>query len=420
MTRTRPVVRAAALLVLAGAAASSAQDASAPKPRYGDTPEDLVPHRQAGEPYKRLFTEPPTFRGPGAEIPEPAGLDAVRIGVLAPLTGEDTAVGERMQNGIALAIEEANAAGGFREGMPFRTIVRDENLAWGAAGNAAVDMVFDDGVWALLGALEDSASHILTRVVLKLETPMVNTAGTDPTLTEHAIPWLVRMRPDDRQTCYALANRVFRTDRRERVAVFRANDRYARAGIGEFTDAARRLRHPVLIEERFETKDKAWDAQIARIRDVHPDAIVVWGRATTAGRAVKALRDAGLTQPVYGPERLADEAFVAAAGAAAEGVTCTYPFDPRRKDAAWTEFVARYRTRFGADPDPFASYAYDGTRYLLQAIRDAGLNRVRIRERLFAQEKWEGVTGTVRFDSTRNDVVPSLIGRVEHGKFVLE
>jgi branched-chain amino acid transport system substrate-binding protein len=420
MTRTPSAVRAAALLVLAGAAASSAQDTAAPKQHYGDTPEELVPHRQAGEPYRRLFTEPPTFRGPGADLPEPKGLDAVRIGVLAPLTGEDSAAGERMQNGIALAIDEANAAGGFRPGVPFRTIVRDENLAWGAAGNAAVDMVYEDGVWALLGALEDGASHILTRVVLKLETPMVNTAGTDPTLTEHAIPWLVRMRPDDRQTCYALAKRIFVTEHRERVAVFRANDRYARAGIGEFSDAARRLRHPVLLEERFESKDTSWDAQIGRIRDVRPDAIVVWGRAATAGRAVKALRAAGLTQPVYGPERLADEAFVAAAGDAAEGVICTYPFDPRRADTAWTEFAARYRTRFGRDPDPFASYAYDGTRYLLQAIRDAGLNRVRIRERLFAHETWDGVTGTVRFDTTRNDVVPSLIGRVEHGKFVIE
>lgn len=420
MTKTPSAVRSAALLVLAGAAVGSAQDAVPAKPRYGDTPEELVPHRQAGEPYQRLFTEPPTFRGPGAELPEPEGLDAVRLGVLAPLTGEDAEAGERMQNGIALAIEEANAAGGWRAGVPFRTIVRDENLAWGAAGNAAVDMVFEDGVWALLGALEDSASHILTRVVLKLETPMVNTAGTDPTLTEHAIPWLVRMRPDDRQTCYALAKRIFSTDRRERVAVFRANDRYARAGIGEFTDAARRLRHPVLIEERFETKDKSWEPQIARIRDVRPDAIVVWGRAPTAGRAVKALRAAGLTQPVYGPERLAEEAFVAAAGEAAEGVTCTYPFDPRRTDPAWTGFVERYRARFGSAPDPFASYAYDGTRYLLEAIRDAGLNRVRIRERLFARETWNGVTGTARFDATRNVVLPPLFGRVEHGRFVLE
>src|SRR6185503_7829574 len=109
---------------------------------YGGTPSELVPHRDAGEPCRRFFATPPEFRGPGRETPEPAGLDSVRIGVIAPLTGEDQPRGERLLEGIALAIDEGNAAGGFREGMPFRTLVRDENLTWGAAGNAAVDLVY--------------------------------------------------------------------------------------------------------------------------------------------------------------------------------------------------------------------------------------------------------------------------------------
>jgi branched-chain amino acid transport system substrate-binding protein len=416
MTRGGAVLRAAALFVVAGAAATWAQDSS----RYGATPEELVPHRQAGEPHARYFTEPLEFRGPGRELPDPEGLDEVRIGVIAPLTGEDVALGARMQEGIALAIDEANAAGGMRPGLPFRTIVKDENLAWGAAGDAAVKLVHDDGVWAFLGAFEDSASHVLTRVILKLETPMVNTAGTDPTLTEHMIPWLVRVRPDDRQTCYALARRVVQTDGHERIAVFRANDRYARAGIGEFTDALRRLGRPVLLEERFEAKDTAWPSQIERLRGVKPDAIVVWGRAATVGRAVKALRDAGLTQPVYGPERLADPAFAAAAGAAAEGVVFTYPYDTRRKDAEWTSFVERFRARFGRDPDPFAAYAYDGARDLVAAIREAGLNRVKIRERLFGHQGAAFVTGPARFDLTHNNVLPPLFGHVHEGQAVLE
>jgi branched-chain amino acid transport system substrate-binding protein len=414
---TPSLVRTAALFVLAGAAVVVAQDA--PR-RYGDTPEELLPHRQFGEPYTRLFIDAPTFRGPHGSAADIEKLGAVTIGVVAPLTGEDVDAGRRMQDGIALAIEEANAAGGFRPGMPFRTLVRDENLTWGAAGDAARDLVLDEHAVALLGGLEDAASHVMTRIVLKLEAPMVNTAGTDPTLTEHNIPWLVRMRPDDRQTCYALARRIFQTDRRERVVVFRANDRYARAGIGEFNDAARRLRHPVVLEERYAAGETAWDAQIGRIRQARPDAIVVWSRAPIAGRVVRALRAAGLTQPIYGPERLAEDAFVAEAGGAAEGAVATYPFDPRRDDPTWTAFVARFHARFGREPDPVASYAYDGARYVVQAIREAGLDRAAIRDRLFAQPTYDGVTGVARFDTTHNNVAPALFGRIEHGKFVLE
>jgi branched-chain amino acid transport system substrate-binding protein len=420
VTRAGAVLRAAAVFVLAGAVATSAQDGSPAAGRYGGTPEELVPHRGFGEPARRFFTEAPAFRGPGVYAGDAVGKDAVRIGVIAPLTGADVDLGRRMQDGIALAVEEANRAGGFGQGVPFAVSVRDENKSWGAAGDAAVDLVTNEGVVALVGAFEDGASHVMTRVILKLEVPMVNTAGTDPTLTEHMIPWLVRMRPDDRQTCYALARRIFRDDGHERVVVFRANDRYARAGIAEFNDAARRLRHPVLLEERYVASETSWPGQIERIRAARPDAIVVWSRAAAAGRVVRALREAGLRQPIYGPERLADEAFVREAGDAAEGVVCTYPFDTRRADPAWTSFVARFRARFGHDPDPVAAYAYDGMTYLAQAVREAGLDRAKIRDRLFAHTTFAGVTGVARFDTTHNNVVPPLFGHVEHGKFILE
>jgi branched-chain amino acid transport system substrate-binding protein len=410
MSRATVALRVAALFVVAGAAIGVAQD------RYGDTPTELAPHRGAGEPYRRFFTTAPVFRGPH----EVSAKATATIGVIAPLTGEDVARGARMLDGVSLAVEEANAAGGFREGVPFKTLVRDENLTWGAAGNAAVDLVYDEGAVALIGAMEDSASHVLTRVILKLEVPLMNTAGTDPTLTEHNIPWLIRMRPDDRQTSYALAKRLVETDKRKRIAVFRANDRYARAGIGELVDAVRRLHSPVLLEERFDPKDPSWDAQIERLRGVQPDAIVVWGRAVTTGRAVKALRAAGLSQPIYGPERLAEDAFVDAAGDAAEGAVFAYPFDPRHAGPRWAEFVARFHARFGRDPDPTSGYAYDGTRFLLASIREAGLDRAAVRERLFAPATYDGVTGTVRFDATRNNLAPAVLGHVEHGHAVLE
>jgi branched-chain amino acid transport system substrate-binding protein len=414
----RAVLRATAVFVLAGAVATSAQDAA--PARYGATPEELVPHRGFGEPARRFFAEAPAFRGPGVFAGDAARGASVRIGVIAPLSGDDVELGRRMLDGVALALDDANAAGGFRPGVPFVVNVRDENKSWGAAGDAAVDLVTNEGVVALIGALEDGASHVMTRVILKLEVPMVNTAGTDPTLTEHMIPWLVRTRPDDRQTCYALARRIFQEDRHERVVVFRSNDRYARAGIGEFNDAARRLRHPVLLEERYLASETSWPAQIERIRAAKPDAIVVWSRAATAGRVVRALREAGLRQPVYGPERLADEAFVREAGDAAEGVVCTYPFDTRRTDAAWVSFAARFRARFGREPEPFAAYAYDGVTYLVQAVREAGVDRAKVRDRLFALATYAGVTGVARFDTTRNNVVAPVFGHVEHGKFVLD
>lgn len=407
-------------LALATQPPSAAQTAGETESRYGETPEELVPFRGAGEPYAVFFTEPPQFRGPGREVPGPAHPESVPLGVLIPVEGIDQVLGRRMRNGVELAIAEANRTGGFRDGIPFVPVYRDESQAWGASANAAVELAFEHGVWGLVGALEDNASHVMSRLLLKIEMPVVNTNGSDPTLTEHLVPWMLRMRPDDRRNGYRLAHKIFVKDARQRVAVFRANDRYARMGIREFTDAARRLHRPIELEVRFQNHDSSWNAQIDRIRSVDPDAVVLWGRAEPAGRVLAAMRAAGLTQPIYGPDRLHDPLFLAAAGAAAEGIVVTYPFDPARSDGRWNDFRSRYREAYGEEPDATAAYAYDGTDFLMSAIREAGLNRVLIRDRLFSYERFDGVTGEIRFDATQNNVSPVVLCRVRDGVFVLD
>lgn len=415
-----PAIAAALFLVAPSQGARALAGDDEEPPAYGETPEDLVPFRGAGEPARRFFREAPVFRGPGRDAPEPKDVREVRIGLVAPYEGAEKHLGDRMRNGTVLAVEEANRSGGFREGVPFAIVERDEARAWAAAADALVDLAFAERVWGVVGALDDASSHVMTRVVLKTEVPIVNTAGPDPTLTEHMVPWVVRVRPDDRRTCYRLAKKVFVEDGRRRVAVFRANDRYARMGIREFTDAARRLGHPVAVEVRYTAAETSFERQIEHLRAARPDAIVMWGRADASGRALAALRAAGLTQPVYGPDRLADPVFVRAAGAAADGVVVTYPFDPGADRPAWRAFDAAYRSRFGEAPDAFAAYAYDGTRYLLDAIRTAGLNRPRILDALWARASIDGVTGPVRFDATHNNVSPVVVGRMAGGRFRAE
>jgi branched-chain amino acid transport system substrate-binding protein len=388
---------------------------------YGGTPDTLRPYRGVGEPARRFFVDPPSFRGPGRDDPPPEGLESVAIGLIAPVHGTDAVAGRAMRNAAQLALDEANANGGFGDAkLPFALHVREEGATWGAAGDAAVDLVYEEGAWGLLGGYEDTNSHVLTRVLLKVEVPNLNPTGVDPTITEHNIPWLLRVRPDDRQTSYRLAKRVFEKDGRKRVVMFRANSRYGRTGTGEFKDAARRLHKPVLLETRYVTGDDDWSSRMERIKLVKPDAIVVWGRAGPTGAAVRALRDAGIDCALYGPDRIVAPEFLKEAGDAAEGFVFTYPMDPRSRADAWVRFRDRYRERFGEEADATASYTYDATRLLVDAIRKAGLNRARIRDALYEVRTYDGVSGTIRFDPTQNNITPVILGHVEKGRFVFD
>lgn len=423
------IVTASALVALAaaGLAQEDREDPKAP-PRsgpvrrelYAGTPGEIAPYRGL-EPHRWLFVEKPEFRGPGREEADPEGLASAVIGLVTPRSGPDGPVGRWIEAAVRLAIDDANAEGGYGDAkLPFALAVRDEGAQWGQAGDAMVDLVEQDGAWAVMGAYEDANSHVMTRVVLKAQVPNVNTCGPDPTLTEHNVPWVLRNRPDDRQAAYRLVRKIYAEDGRKRVVLFRANDRYGRTGVKEFTDAARRLGHPVALETRYLADESDFAARIERIKASKPDAIVFWGRPAPTAAALRAVRAAGIGVPCYGPDRLADPRFLAAAGAAAEGFVFTFPFDPSRCGERWERFRKAFVDRTGEEPYADAAYAYDGARMIVAAMRRAGLNRPRILDALFEKPEVDGVTGKAPFDLvTGNNMGRMVLGRVEGGRFVI-
>lgn len=412
---------AAATLALASclAPAGLAAGPQAPwPPRYGNASADLVPFRRV-VPYERFFLAPQPFLGPGREE-TPAPAQTLRIGVLAPAPASaDGPRGVMMRHGIDLAVEEANASRGKGE-PPFELVVREDAPLWGSAANIMVDLATRDAVIAVIGTIDSNATHVALRVGLKAELMIVNTGSPDPTVTETNIPWILRTWPDDRQHGYRLARLVLKERGFRRIVVFRANDRYGRTGIRIFNDSVRRLGFPVVQEMRFLPGATAFGTQVERLKAARPDAVVFWGEGADVGRAAAALRAAGIKAPFFGPDRLLDPAYLREAGAAAEGTTITVPISPGRTDRVWKSFEARFSSRWKVAPDPYAAYAYDGTRILIDAIRKVGANRFRVRDALYAVKTWEGVAGTLRFDPTANNLAPLHIVRVKGGAFVPE
>jgi len=202
------------------------------------------------------------------------------------------------------------------------------------------------------------------------------------------------------------------------VAVLRSSDRYGRFGIKEFRDAARRLQRPLAIEVLFEPGNDDFGAEVERIVASEVEAVVLWASARDAARIVQQARDHGLDVPIFGTDRLVSDEFLERAGADAEGIEATTWMLPGRTDRAWVEFAARYRQRYGADPDTWAAYAYDAAVLTIGAIRTAGLNHARIMDALGGIERYQGVAGPMSFDATWNNIAAPLMVRVVNGRFV--
>ena len=436
---------AVALCILAGSAvncvaqrtcACGAHPPGPPKDRvvtpYAGEPAELSPYAKFAAPYDLNYTHPNLYMGAGRDVPEPTNLTEIRIGFFGPVAPNPESVfGERMLHGAQLAIEEANAGGGYG-GKPFRlmqhndydnwqakTVYGDDRptdpTIWGSASNEVVKMVYDDQDWAIFGSISSESTHIALRVALRAEIPIVNSASTDPTIPETYIPWYFTDLQDDRVQSLTLARNIFTELGLKRVALLRINNRYGRFGVPKFRDAARRLGHPVVIEQKYFAGDKDFSKQLHVIQSSRVDAIVLWADQAQAAAILKQMRAAGMKQRVFGAYRTLGTELLAQAGDAAEGFEAVFPYDPTRSDPRWVEFNKRFEARFNQPPEQFASLAYDAMNMLLDSICKAGLNRARIHDALGNIDQYDGVTGHMVFDPNLKNVAPMYLGTVHNG-----
>ncbi|MBZ5581113.1 MAG: ABC transporter substrate-binding protein, partial [Acidobacteriia bacterium] len=220
---------------------------------YTGAPDDLRPFSRFTPPYYENYQDLVEYNGAARDVPDPdlKDLSEIRIGFIGPLYDHpDQVLGNRMLHGASMAIDEANAAGGYC-GKPFKLMLHNDSAIWGAASNEIVKMVYDEKVWAMFGSISGDTTHIALRVTLKAETPLINSASTDPTIPETIIPWYFTDLQDDRLQGYTLARHIYTESGLKRVAILRVNDRYGRFGVLKFRDASRRLGHPVVIEQKF-------------------------------------------------------------------------------------------------------------------------------------------------------------------------
>ena len=399
---------------------------------YAGEPDDLKPYSKFAAPYDNNYTHPNIYLGAARDIPEPKNLKEIRIGFFGPIEhNSESVLGLRMLHGAQMAVDEANAAGGYG-GKPFKLMLHNdynnwqkgavygndrstEPTIWGSPSDEAVKMIYDEKVWAIFGSISSESTHIALRVALRAELPVVSSANTDPTVPETTIPWYFGTMQDDREQYLTLARRMYTQLGLKRVAVLRSSSRYGRFGLGKFLDASRRLGHPVVMEQIFQPGDTDYSRQLRVIRSSRADAVLLVGDELEAATILKQMRAAGMKQRAFGAFRTLGDTLLKEAGDSAEGFEAVYPYDPMRQDPRWLDFNLRFEDRFHEKPEQFASMAFDTMNALLDSICKAGLNRARIHDALANIDEYDGVTGKMVFDPNLKNVAPLYLGTVHDG-----
>lgn len=361
------------------------------------------------KPYQDFSQKGAGFYGPGRELEPPDTLSAVRLGLVGP---SRTQAGVELQQGVALAVEEVNAAGGYR-GLQYQVVFRPDDGPWGVVAQQVIRLILEDEVWAVIGSLDGERAHAAELVAAKLWTPVITPGAGDLTIDYANVPWVFRLLPDDR----AQADLLLAAARErgwKRLALATEGTRDGRTAGERLLEAARDQGLSLVLHVEYNPYNPQEIAP--RLAQVAVDALVVWGRPVGGTPLIAELRRQGVLAPVLVPSPMVLPEVAAQGGALGE-VLGANPLDLEAEDPGIQSFCQRYRERTGEAPSYIAAYAYEATRLAIAAIERAGLNRARIRDEL-ARIRYDGLIGQVSFDGLGGYRRPPLLVSLYQGRWV--
>lgn len=320
----------------------------------------------------------------------------------------------------SLAVEEANRGGGWN-GLPFRLIATWSENVWGTGISLLARMVYEEGVWAIVGSVDGAATHLAEQVVAKALLPLVSPVATDESVNLAGVPWMFSVVPGDHLWAPVLVDDLLAAAGNGDFALVAVTDHDSRAATDVLVEAlSHRDRGPL---QRLDIQPHSTDltAQLERLLSEDVAALLIVAGPEDGARLLRTVREQGFAGAVFGSPQLARRTCLDMAGEAAQGVRVPLLSDLAIDSAERQDFESRFRDRTSRDPDWTAAHTYDATRLLLAAIARGGLSRAAIREALVDLSPWLGVTGIIEWDPTGQNQRPvTAMSTIREGRLVVE
>src|SRR5437773_5249044 len=343
------------------------------------------------------------------------GGDKVKVGVFMSMTGDTANFGISSTNGIKMAADEANAAGGIN-GKQIELDVQDDRSDPSEAATIVTKFVTQDGVNAILGEVASSRSIAAAPIAQNAKIPMLTPSSKNPEVTRKG-DYIFRSCFIDPVQGAAIAQFAARTlnAKRAGIMVDRKND-YS-TGLEKFiSQTFTKLGGQMVVTQSYQAGDQDFNAQLTSIKGSNPDVIFVPGYYGDVALIAKQARDKGITVPFVGGDGWDAKQLYDIGGKALNGSFFSNHYSPYDTDPKVQKFVNDYKARYGAIPDALAATAYDAARIMFDAIKRANsLDGKAIRDALAATKDFPGVTGKVTFNENRDAVKPIVMIEVKDG-----
>ncbi|MCS7203021.1 MAG: ABC transporter substrate-binding protein [Thermodesulfovibrio sp.] len=324
-----------------------------------------------------------------------------KIGAIFSVTGAASFLGEPEKNTVLMLVEQINKAGGIK-GHPIEVIVEDSKSDETQAVLAAKKLIEKDKVLAIIGPSTTGESMAIIPIVTEAKVPMIScAAGASITLPVKERYWIFKTPQYDTSAVEAIYT-YMKKKGIKKVGIITISTAFGDSGRKALLELAPKFGIQVVADERYGPKDTDMTAQLAKIKASGAEAVINWSVGPGQVIVTKNWYDLKMGIPLYQSHGWGSKRNIELAGKAAEGVIAplgrivvwdklpdTHPQKPILK-----KYVTDYMARYKSEPGTFGGHAYDALMMVVEALKNVGPDRKKIRDYIETKiKKWPGTGG---------------------------
>ena len=321
--------------------------------------------------------------------------DSIKIGITGPFTGGSSSMGVSMRDGVKLAAEEINKAGGVEVGakkLKIELIERDDEARNEMGVQIAQEFINKEKVVAAVGYINSGVSLASHRFFQESEIPVINNVSTASVIAkqflppEHKANYIFRTSANDTIQSGMIVDEAITRQGFKKPAILADSTNYGQLGVADLTAALAKKDIKPVATEKFNIKDTDMTAQILRAKEAGADVILTYAIGPELAQIANGMAKLGWKVPLIGSWTLSMSSFIDTAGPNGEGAIMPQTFIQQATTPKRKVFIESYQAAYKVDrmASPVsAAQGYDSVFLLAAAIKQAGsLEGRKIREAL--------------------------------------
>ncbi len=358
--------------------------------------------------------------GGGCTKSENQDPNVMTLGEVGSMTGSEATFGTSTHNGIELAIQQINAAGGVK-GKKLKVLSLDDQGKPEEAATAVTKLITQNKVTAILGEVASSRSLAMAPIAQQYHVPMLTPSSTNPKVTEQG-DYIFRVCFIDPFQGHVMAKFALETLKVKKVAILRdiKND-YSVGLANYFAETFKKGGGEIVVDQSYGANDIDFKSQLTAIRAKNPEAIFVPGYYTEVGLIARQTRELGIKAPLLGGDGWDSPKLKEIGGKAIENSYFSNHYSEEDKSPLVLDFIEKYKAAYGVIPDGLAAMGYDAAKVFADSVaRAKSLRTEDLRDALSTTKNYPGVTGNITIDEKRNAVKSAVVLKVVESGFMYQ